>query len=57
MCSSDLDDTVLKLPDPEWDIIQRLEERVRKLEERIAQMEKEREQMAGSHAQTEEETA
>jgi len=33
------DDTVLKLPDPEWDTIQRLEQRVRELEERIAQME------------------
>lgn len=49
------DDTVLKLPDPEWDIIQRLEERVKKLEQRIAQLEKEREQMAGARAQTEEE--
>lgn len=34
------DDTVLKLPDPEWDIIQRLEERVKKLEKRIAELEK-----------------
>ena len=33
------DDTVLKLPDPEWDTIQRLEQRVRELEGRIAQME------------------
>jgi serine O-acetyltransferase len=33
------DDTVLKLPDPEWDTIQRLEQRVRELEEHIAQME------------------
>jgi hypothetical protein len=33
------DDTVLKLPDPEWDTIQRLEQRVREMEERIAQME------------------
>jgi serine O-acetyltransferase len=33
------DDTVLKLPDPEWDTIQRLEQRVRELEERIARME------------------
>jgi serine O-acetyltransferase len=50
------DDTVLKLPDPEWDIIQRLEERVRNLEARIAQLEQEPEQIAGSHAQAEEET-
>jgi len=33
------DDTVLKLPDPEWDTIQRLEQRVHEMEERIAQME------------------
>jgi serine O-acetyltransferase len=33
------DDTVLKLPDPEWDTIQRLEQRLHELEERIAQME------------------
>jgi serine O-acetyltransferase len=33
------DETVLKLPDPEWDIIQRLEHRVTELEERIAQLE------------------
>jgi len=32
------DDTVLRLPDPEWDIIQHLEERIAHLEERIAQM-------------------
>jgi len=29
------DDTVLRLPDPEWDIIQRLENRVAELEERL----------------------
>ena len=34
------DDTVLKLPDPEWDIIQRLEQQVKKLEKRIAELEK-----------------
>jgi serine O-acetyltransferase len=34
------DDTILKLPDPEWDIIQRLEGQIRKLEKRIAQLEK-----------------
>jgi serine O-acetyltransferase len=36
------DDTILKLPDPEWDIIQRLEGRIKKLEKRIAELEKER---------------
>jgi serine O-acetyltransferase len=33
------DETVLKLPDPEWDIIQRLEHRIAEMEERIAQLE------------------
>jgi serine O-acetyltransferase len=33
------DDTVLKLPDPEWDVIQGLESRVAELERRIAEME------------------
>lgn len=33
------DDTQLRLPDPEWDIIQRLEARVRELEERLAVLE------------------
>jgi serine O-acetyltransferase len=33
------DETVLKLPDPEWDVIQRLEARVAELEGRLAQME------------------
>lgn len=33
------DDTVLRLPDPEWDIIERLNERVAELEARIARME------------------
>ena len=36
------DDTILKLPDPEWDIIQRLEGQIKKLEKRISQREKER---------------
>ncbi len=30
------DETILKLPDPEWDIIQRLENRVAELERRLA---------------------
>jgi len=34
------DDTILRLPDPEWDIIERLENRIAELERRIAQMEK-----------------
>jgi serine O-acetyltransferase len=34
------DDTILKLPDPEWDIIQRLEGQIKKLEKRIAELEK-----------------
>jgi serine O-acetyltransferase len=38
------DDTILKLPDPEWDIIQRLEGRIKKLEKRIAELEKGRKQ-------------
>jgi len=38
------DDTVLRLPDPEWDIIQRLEDRIAELERRLAQMEKRRAQ-------------
>ncbi len=33
------DDTILRLPDPEWDIIQRLEERIAQMESRIAQLE------------------
>jgi serine O-acetyltransferase len=33
------DETVLKLPDPEWDIIQRLENRISELEQRITQLE------------------
>jgi serine O-acetyltransferase len=32
------DDTVLRLPDPEWDVIQRLEMRVAELEARIEQL-------------------
>jgi len=34
------DDTILKLPDPEWDIIQRLEGQIKELEKRIAELEK-----------------
>jgi serine O-acetyltransferase len=33
------DDTVLRLPDPEWDIIQQLEHRVEELEDRLARLE------------------
>ena len=33
------DETILKLPDPEWDVIQRLETRVAELEQRIAELE------------------
>ena len=33
-------DTILKLPDPEWDVIQRLENRVAELERRIAETER-----------------
>ncbi len=32
-------ETILKLPDPEWDVIQRLENRVAELEQRIVEME------------------
>ena len=34
------DDTILKLPDPEWDVIQKLENRVAELEKRIVQLER-----------------
>jgi 50S ribosomal subunit-associated GTPase HflX len=30
---------VLRLPDPEWDVIQRLEERIAELEARVEQFE------------------
>jgi serine O-acetyltransferase len=33
------DDTVLRLPDPEWDIIERLTDRIEELETRLARME------------------
>ena len=32
-------ETILKLPDPEWDVIQRLDNRVAELEQRIVQLE------------------
>ncbi len=38
-------ETILKLPDPEWDVIQRLENRVAELEQRIVELES-REQTA-----------
>jgi hypothetical protein len=34
------DDTVLRLPDPEWDIIKSLEGRIAELEARLADIEK-----------------
>ncbi len=40
------DDTVLRLPDPEWDIIKSLEERIAALEARIGELEKKREHEA-----------
>ena len=33
-------DTVLRLPDPEWDIIQSLEDRIAELEARLARVDK-----------------
>ncbi|MEE8347912.1 MAG: serine O-acetyltransferase [Dehalococcoidia bacterium] len=33
------DETILRLPDPEWDVIQRLERRIEELEQRLAEME------------------
>jgi len=33
------DETVLRLPDPEWDVIQRLEDRIEELERRLAELE------------------
>jgi serine O-acetyltransferase len=36
------DETILKLPDPEWDVIQRLESRVAELEQRLREMERQR---------------
>jgi len=47
------DDTVLRLPDPEWDIIQRLESRIAELEERIAQLENTRSEPASTRPQEE----
>ena len=41
------DDTVLRLPDPEWDIIKSLEGRIAELEERIAGLEKLNKEPAG----------
>src|SRR5688572_2118789 len=39
------DDTVLRLPDPEWDVIKSLETRIAELESRIAQLEKKPEEV------------
>lgn len=44
------DDTVLRLPDPEWDIIQRLESRIAELEERLERVEKQRPEKASAPA-------
>ncbi len=43
------DDTVLKLPDPEWDIIQRLEARIEELEARLEQVEGEKPKRKGTN--------
>lgn len=45
------DDTVLKLPDPEWDIIKSLESRIAELESRIAELEKKPGPLAVDEAQ------
>ncbi len=47
------DDTVLRLPDPEWDIIQRLENRIARLERRLARLEKREAQPAPTPADEE----
>jgi serine O-acetyltransferase len=47
------DDTVLKLPDPEWDIIERLQARVDELEKRLAELEERGSQKAKSGAEGE----
>jgi serine O-acetyltransferase len=46
------DETILKLPDPEWDVIQRLENRVAELEQRIVELES-REQTASAPVEDE----
>ena len=48
------DDTVLRLPDPEWDIIKILENRIAELEDRIERMEVERARPTASGAKKEE---
>ena len=45
-------ETILKLPDPEWDVIQRLENRVAELEQRIVELES-REQTASAPVEDE----
>ena len=42
------DETVLKLPDPEWDVIQRLEARVAELEQRLAELEADKKNVPSS---------
>ncbi len=45
-------ETILKLPDPEWDVIQRLDNRVAELEQRIVELES-REQTASAPVEDE----
>jgi serine O-acetyltransferase len=45
------DDTVLRLPDPEWDVIRHLEDRVAQLEERIKRFESRRGQPASTSSE------
>ncbi len=45
-------ETILKLPDPEWDVIQRLENRVAELEQRLVELES-REQTASAPVEDE----
>lgn len=47
-------ETILRLPDPEWDVIERLERRVAELEQRLAQMEGQRERARPGPSRAEE---